>query len=137
MSNKQEAVFSKSIISAYYFNDAYDTIEILYKLGDNIHSYVVEADPKQADYKDLVAEGWDTDRIMEETYTRIQNFNNNAAEVDVENLLTHVLSEDPDALFKFKLSIFSNDAIKLNKAETKNMRKAKSVLECCALLCKK
>ena len=67
MNNKQEAIFSGNIISAYYFDQDYTTIEILYKIKDEIHNYIVEADPDNADYQALVAEGWDTDKLAKDT----------------------------------------------------------------------
>ena len=36
MSNKQKAIFSGNIISAYYFDQDYTTIEILYKIKDGV-----------------------------------------------------------------------------------------------------
>jgi hypothetical protein len=90
MSNKQKAIFSGNIISAYYFDQDYTTIEILYKIKDEIHNYIVEADPDNADYKALLAEGWDVNKLAKSTeqYKKEQSFEfNNAIQTSVDTIL--------------------------------------------------
>ena len=90
MSNKQKAIFSGNIISAYYFDQDYTTIEILYKIKDETHNYVVEANPDNEDYQALVAEGWDTDKLAKDTeqYKKDQSTQfNNAVQDSIDALL--------------------------------------------------
>ena len=156
MNNKQEAIFSGNIISAYYFDQDYTTIEILYKIKDEIHNYIVEADPDNADYQALVADGWDTDKLAKgtEQYKREQSleFNNsiqNAVDaileqtkmsakpaegirdisVDMFNIILEK-NTDKDMLFKFKLWALELDNIKTcSKAIKTEIRKSNSILE--------
>ena len=61
------AEFSNSIITAHFMNEEYTLVEVVYKNheGENI-SYVVEVGDN-ADYNALVAEGWDEEKITDET----------------------------------------------------------------------
>jgi hypothetical protein len=84
------AIFSKNIITAHFINEDYTIIEILYKVKDDVHSHVVETDPTQLDYKALLDEGWDTDKLAESTeqYKREQSFEfNNAIQASVDAIL--------------------------------------------------
>jgi|TARA_B110000858_G_scaffold193984_1_gene247563 hypothetical protein len=84
------AIFSKNIITAHFINEDYTIIEILYKVKDDVHSHVVETDPTQLDYKALVAEGWDVDKLAKSTeqYKRDQSFEfNNAIQASVDTIL--------------------------------------------------
>lgn len=61
------AVFTNKIIDAYYFNEDYSVIEIIFEDDDKLHSYILEVNPDHPDYKDLVADGWSTERLVEAT----------------------------------------------------------------------
>jgi len=90
MKKKPEAIFSNSIISAYYFDEDYATIEVLYEISDEIHNYIVEVNPDNVDYQALLAEGWDTDKLAKSTeqYKREQSFEfNNAIQTSVDTIL--------------------------------------------------
>ena len=90
MKKKPEAIFSNSIISAYYFDEDYATIEVLYKINDEIHNYIVEVNPDNIDYQALLAEGWDTDKLAKSTeqYKKDQSANfNNAIQASVDIIL--------------------------------------------------
>ena len=90
MKKKPEAIFSNSIISAYYFDEDYATIEVLYEISDEIHNYIVEVNPDNVDYQALLAEGWDTDKLAKSTeqYKREQSFEfNNAIQASVDTIL--------------------------------------------------
>ena len=158
MSNKQKAIFSGNIISAYYFDQDYTTIEILYKIKDEIHNYIVEADPDNADYQALVAEGWDTDKLAKDTeqykIQQSKEFNDavqstvdtmleqtklsiktemfDSAHKDISGDMFNIIvtgNTDKDMLFKFKLWALELDDIKKSPKTVKSeIRKAKSLL---------
>jgi hypothetical protein len=161
MSNKQKAIFSGNIISAYYFDQDYTTIEILYKIKDETHNYVVEANPDNEDYQALVAEGWDADKLAKgtEQYKREQSLEfNNTIQASVDAILEqtkmsitpeegmrdissdmfNIMLEkntDKDMLFKFKLWALELDDIKKSTKATKTeIRKSKSILEGMAVI---
>ena len=90
MKGKPKSIFSGSIISAYYFDTDYATIEVLYDINDEIHNYILEADPDNPDYKALLAEGWDNEKLAKATeqYKREQSFEfNNAIQASVDTIL--------------------------------------------------
>ena len=153
---KPEAIFSNSIISAYYFNEDYATIEVLYKINDEIHNYIVEVNPDNIDYQALLAEGWDTDKLAKSTeqYKREQSLEFNTAiqtsvdaileqskmsidpaegSRDISSDIFNIILEkntDKDMLFKFKLWALELDNIKASNKTIKNeIRKSNSILE--------
>jgi len=156
MKKKPEAIFSNSIISAYYFDEDYATIEVLYEINDEIHNYIVEVNPDNIDYQALLAEGWDTDKLAKSTeqYKREQSLEfNTAIQTSVDAILEQSkMSIDPaegardissdifniileknadkDMLFKFKLWALELDNIKASNKTIKNeIRKSNSILE--------
>lgn len=154
MKKKPEAIFSNSIISAYYFDEDYATIEVLYEINDEIHNYIVEVNPDNIDYQALLAEGWDTDKLAKSTeqYKREQSFEfNNAIQTSVDAILEQskmsidiaegardissdifdmILQDNKDMLFKFKLWALELDNIKSStKAVKTKIRKCKSIIE--------
>jgi hypothetical protein len=159
MKNELKAIFSNNIINAYYFNEDYNTIEILYKIKDETHNYIVEADPNSPDYKALVAEGWDIEKLAESTeqYKREQSFEfNNSIQASVDAILEQtkmsikpaegirdisgdmfniILEDNKDMLFKFKLWALELDNIKTStKAVKTKIRKCKSIIEGMAII---
>ena len=161
MKKKPEAIFSNSIISAYYFDEDYATIEVLYEISDEIHNYIVEVNPDNVDYQALLAEGWDTDKLAKSTeqYKREQSFEfNNAIQTSVDTILEQskmsvdsvkgsidissdmfdiILQKntDKDMLFKFKLWALELDNIKSSTKTIKNkIRKSKSIIEGMAII---
>jgi hypothetical protein len=159
MKKKPEAIFSNSIISAYYFDEDYATIEVLYEINDEIHNYIVEVNPDNIDYQALLAEGWDTDKLAKSTeqYKREQSLEfNTAIQTSVDAILEQsklaIKSEmfdngardisgdmfniilegntHKDMLFKFKLWALELDNIKTStKAVKTKIRKCKSIIE--------
>lgn len=154
MKKKPEAIFSNSIISAYYFDEDYATIEVLYEINDEIHNYIVEVNPDNIDYQALLAEGWDTDKLAKSTeqYKREQSFEfNNAIQTSVDAILEQskmsidiaegaqdissdifdmILQDNKDMLFKFKLWALELDNIKASPKSVKSeIRKCKSIIE--------
>lgn len=154
MKKKPEAIFSNSIISAYYFDEDYATIEVLYEINDEIHNYIVEVNPDNVDYQALLAEGWDTDKLAKSTeqYKREQSLEfNTAIQTSVDAILEQskmsidpaggsrdissdifdmILQDNKDMLFKFKLWALELDNIKTStKAVKTKIRKCKSIIE--------
>ena len=155
------AIFSKNIITAHFINEDYTIIEILYKVKDDVHSHVVETDPTQLDYKALLDEGWDADKLAKgtEQYKREQSLEfNNTIQASVDAILEqtkmsitpaegmrdissdmfNIMLEkntDKDMLFKFKLWALELDDIKKSTKATKTeIRKSKSILEGMAVI---
>jgi hypothetical protein len=154
MKKKPEAIFSNSIISAYYFDEDYATIEVLYEINDEIHNYIVEVNPDNIDYQALLAEGWDTDKLAKSTeqYKREQSLEfNTAIQTSVDAILEQskmsidpaegsrdisndifdmILQDNKDMLFKFKLWALELDNIKTSPKSVKTkIRKCKSIIE--------
>jgi hypothetical protein len=62
------ALFSGKIVEARYMDTEYSIIEILYEGADgNVYSHALRPDPENQDWKDLITEGWDQDKLIEET----------------------------------------------------------------------
>lgn len=62
------AVFSNKIKTASYINEGHSAIEIIYTDDAGaLTVYVVEADPNQQDYVDLVQEGWTAQKLVDAT----------------------------------------------------------------------
>ena len=154
MKKKPEAIFSNSIISAYYFDEDYATIEVLYEINDEIHNYIVEVNPDNIDYQALLAEGWDTDKLAKSTeqYKREQSLEfNTAIQTSVDAILEQskmsidpaegardissdifdmILQDNKDMLFKFKLWALELANIKTSHKSVKTkIRKCKSIIE--------
>lgn len=90
------AEFSGKILDAYYFDEDYTTIEVIYKNeNDENISYVLEADPNHPDFQDLEADGWTTEKLAEATveYKRQQaNAFSEAINVQVQERLKEVIN---------------------------------------------
>tara|TARA_B110000483_G_C18191490_1_gene541147 strand:- start:879 stop:1469 length:591 start_codon:yes stop_codon:yes gene_type:complete len=86
------AEFSGSIDTAYYVNEEYSLIEVVYTNpnGEKIN-YMVEADDN-ADYKALVEEGYDLETLLDRTseYKRVHNSEFNA----IVNTMAKSLAEE-------------------------------------------
>ena len=152
------AVFTDAIITAEYTNAEYSFIKVKYK--DEIGRILVHhmhADPDHCDFKDLEAEGWDTEKLVEATAeskrTQSAAWNievNTAAKVMIEEMglierqdeisaaqaYHHIVfNEDKDILFKFKLWALETDIFKTaTKTQKSSLRKSKSILEGLALI---
>lgn len=62
------AIFSGKIIEAHYIDLEYSLIEILYEGEDGkLYSHALRVDPDNKDYQDLIAEGWDQNKIIDDT----------------------------------------------------------------------
>jgi hypothetical protein len=68
------AEFSGAVNTAYYINEEYSLIEVVYTNPDGEKiNYMVEVDENNADYQALVSEGYDTEALIERTseYKRV------------------------------------------------------------------
>lgn len=63
------ALFSGKIIEARYMDAEYSIVEILYEGDDkNVYSHALRPDPENADWIDLIADGWDQDKLIKQTF---------------------------------------------------------------------
>ena len=82
------AVFSNEVIEARFINEGNTTIEVLYNIGKEIHSYVLEHDEDSEDFKDLVKDGWNIEKILNDTAEYKKN-----SEVVINNLIDYRISQ--------------------------------------------
>jgi len=62
------AIFSGKIEQAYYISEDYSNIEVIFKGEDGKnYKHIMEADPNSKDWKDLAAEGWDDQKLLDGT----------------------------------------------------------------------
>ena len=66
------AAFSGKIVSAFYADEEYADIKIRYEEDDKLFVYMVPNDPDNEEYQELVAEGWDTEKLIDETAERLK-----------------------------------------------------------------
>lgn len=88
------AEFSGKIVDAYYFNEDYTEIEVIYDNNGQMTSYVLEADPNHPDMQDLEADGWDAVKLAEATaeYKKQQsNAYSESINIQVQERLQEVL----------------------------------------------
>lgn len=153
------ALFSGNIETAYYINEDYSLIEIVYtdENGD-LTNHMIEADTGHPDYKDLVAEGYDEEKLFIETaehkrkYSRAFNMQvHDAAKVLLEEKFGFkddsvapeekedsftwtqfftTMNEDKSELFKFKIWAFESERMKdATSDQKKTLRKAKTLID--------
>ena len=67
------AIFSGKIIEAYYSNSENDTVEVIYKDGEQAINHYLKVDFNDQDFKDLIEE-YDTDKIAGSTIARNRNY---------------------------------------------------------------
>ena len=67
------AIFSGKIIEAYYSNSENDTVEVIYKDGEQAINHYLKVDFNDQDFKDLIKE-YDTDKIAGSTIARNRNY---------------------------------------------------------------
>jgi hypothetical protein len=86
------AEFSGAVKTAYYVNEDYSLIEVVYTnpIGEEVN-YMIEADDN-ADYRALVEEGYDTETLLDRTseYKRVHNAEFNA----IVNTLAKSLADE-------------------------------------------
>ena len=126
----------ENIVEVKYSNSSYTDIEVLYVLDvldGLIHPYHGSKSDEQFTTH-LTDSGWSDDSIMEATYIYLKEAGIHAGVTPVDNLVDFMIAENDEELFKFKLTVFDNTNITLNKDSNKAIRKAKSILECCSIL---
>ena len=147
------AIFSGIIIEAYYANSDNDTIEVIYKQGEQAINHFLKVDYNDQDFKDLIAE-YDTDKIAGSTIARNRNYarqlselvnagiqsrtdKNEKVKVTIDDFIDSIINFDNkneqcnEILFALKVKLFENDIVK-NSADkdTKSLlRSAKTPVE--------
>ena len=147
------AIFSGNIIEAYYANENNDTVEVIYKQGEQAINHFLKVDYKDQDFKDLIAE-YDTDKIAGSTIARNRNYarqlselvnagiqsrtdKNEKVKVTIDDFIDSIINFDNkneqcnEILFALKVKLFENDIVK-NSADkdTKSLlRSAKTPVE--------
>ena len=128
------AIFSGNIIEAYYANSDNDTIEVIYKQGEQAINHFLKVDYNDQDFKDLIAE-YDTDKIAGSTIARNRNYARQLSEmvdagihaktdnkvkvkVSVDDFIDSIINfksgdkQSAETLFALKVKIFENDKVK-------------------------
>jgi hypothetical protein len=70
------AEFSGKIVSAFYANEEYDMIKIRWDDNGTLNVYHIPVDENNTDYQELVEEGWDSERLIEETAEELRGQSN-------------------------------------------------------------
>lgn len=66
------ADFSGRIVSAQYANSERTIIKVLYEEDEKLFPYSFPIDENNPDYQDLLAEGWDHEKIADHTVERLK-----------------------------------------------------------------
>ena len=147
------AIFSGNIIEAYYANENNDTVEVIYKQGEQAINHFLKVDYKDQDFKDLIAE-YDTDKIAGSTIARNRNYarqlselvnagiqsrtdKNEKVKVTIDDFIDTIINFDNkneqcnEILFALKVKLFENDIVKNSTdKDTKSLlRSAKTPVE--------
>lgn len=115
------AEFSGKIVSAFYANEAHDIIKVRWDDNGTLNVYHLPVDKKNQDFQDLVAEGWDAEKLLEEMAEELrgqsQAFNSviqeQAKALAKEMLGMNVLEEEKKRLEEEKTQLDS----KVNEKE--------------------
>jgi hypothetical protein len=156
------AEFSGKIVDAVYVNEEYSIVKIRYEdSAGNLAVYNLEANPDDEDYKALVAEGWDSEKILDAT-VEFKQAQSLAYNIEIENAAKIMLeekfgedfssasnsnssgsilwedflelNEDKDEIFKFKIWAFESEAMKTADADVKRaLRKAPTLMKAIAI----
>ena len=100
------SLFSGKIIEAHYIDHEYSIVEVMYTGDDgNVYSHALRADPNNQEWKDLIADGWDQDKLAEGTaeYKRSSaaDFNTQVNSLAKE-LVQQLLVEETEKLSKLE-----------------------------------
>lgn len=153
------SLFNGKILEARYMDTEYSVVEVLYEDDDGkVYSYALRPDSENQEWKDLVADGWDQDKLIEKTveYKRAASAAHNLQVNAAAKLLLKekfgytqdgeddtrpnsnfswdhffdVMNTDKDEIFKFKIWAFESERMKDATAETKtNLRKAATFID--------
>ena len=145
------AIFSGNIIEAYYANSDNDTIEVIYKQGEQAINHFLKVDYNDQDFKDLIEE-YDTDKIAASTIARNRQYAKQLSDmvdqgiksktdvkqrVSVEEYIDSMLNfnssdkQSAEILFALKVKVFENDKVKsCNDKDLKSsLRSAKTPVD--------
>ncbi len=145
------AIFSGKIIEAYYSNSENDTVEVIYKQGEQAINHYLKVDFKNQDFKDLIEE-YDTDKIAASTIARNRQYAKQLSDmidqgiksktdvkqrVSVEEYIDSMLNfnssdkQSAEILFALKVKVFENDKVKsCNDKDLKSsLRSAKTPVD--------
>ena len=147
------AIFSGNIIEAYYANEKNDTVEVIYKQGEQAINHFLKVDYNDQGFKDLIAE-YDTDKIAGSTIARNRNYarqlselvnagiqsrtdKNEKVKVTIDDFIDSIINFDNkneqcnEILFALKVKLFENDIVKNSTdKDTKSLlRSAKTPVE--------
>lgn len=100
------AEFSGKVVDAQFVDNEHSIIKILYDQDGSLHVYNLDVNPDHPDYKELMSEGWDLEKIAESTaeYKKAESaaFNievNTAARALAQEMLgMKVLQDERDRL---------------------------------------
>ena len=145
------AIFSGKIIEAYYSNSENDTVEVIYKQGEQAINHYLKVDFKNQDFKDLIEE-YDTDKIAASTIARNRQYAKQLSDmidqgiksktdvkqrVSAEEFIDSILNfnssdkQSAEILFALKVKVFENDKVKsCNDKDLKSsLRSAKTPVD--------
>jgi hypothetical protein len=119
------ALFSGKIIEAHYMDPEYSLVEVLYTGDDgNVYSHALRADPNNQEWKDLIADGWDQDKLAEGTaeYKRGSAADFNTAVNSVaKEMVNQLLVKETERLSKLEEKAL-NKLNRLNNLEYENRK---------------
>ena len=134
------AIFSGKIIEAYYSNSENDTVEVIYKDGEQAINHYLKVDFNDQDFKDLIEE-YDTDKIAGSTIARNRQYAKQLSDmidqgiksktdvkqkVSVEEYIDSMLNfnssdkQSAEILFALKVKVFEQDKVK-SESKPKHM----------------
>ncbi len=145
------AIFSGNIIEAYYANSDNDTIEVIYKQGEQAINHFLKVDYNDQDFKDLIEE-YDTDKIAASTIARNRQYAKQLSDmvdqgiksktdvkqkVSVEEYIDSMLNfnssdkQSAEILFALKVKVFEQDKVKScsDKELLKQLRSSKNPVQ--------
>ena len=151
------AIFSGNIIEAYYANENNDTVEVIYKQGEQAINHFLKVDYKDQDFKDLIAE-YDTDKIAGSTIARNRNYarqlselvdagiksktdTNEKVRVTIDDFIDSLINfksadkQSAEILFAMKVKLFEHEKVKscTDKELKSSLRAAKTPVEIISL----
>jgi len=154
------AEFSGKIISAQYIDPEYSIIKVLYDNDGAMTVYNVDVNPDHPDFQALEAEGWDSEKIIEET-AESKKAQSMAFNIEIETAAKKLLeekfgeninnpdsdaetriawedfpklNEDKDEIFRFKIWAFESEAMKGASPDVKkSLRKATTLAKAIAI----
>ena len=151
------AIFSGNIIEAYYANENNDTVEVIYKQGEQAINHFLKVDYKDQDFKDLIAE-YDTDKIAGSTIARNRNYARQLSEmvdagiraktdkkekvkVTIDDFIDSLINfksadkQSAEILFAMKVKLFEHEKVKscTDKDLKSSLRAAKSPVDIISL----